>query len=370
VRSIRRAVANLFLAAAAVAATLALAEAAARRLLPEWAPVNGSRAFWRYDALLGWSHRPGANGIHRERDFAVRVETSSQGLRDRVYPEQRAAGLCRMLVAGDSFAWGFGVEREEIWHERIERRHAGWELVNAGVAGYATDQELLYLEHQGLALRPDVVLLQLHANDFLENGERSTSGYYKPYFSLLEGGWLEVRQLPVPQRSLAQRFDRWLRHHTYLLYRAWHPLEFAASAREARAAANAAADVAADVAAPPARSAPPPAGATSKYDVDLALTLRLLARIDALVRERGARFLLVSVPMPEPPRARFEAGVRALGITHLPLDAAFRKQRDVLFAHDPHWTPRGHEVAAAAVEAFLEAQGVLAGDGHCGRSGS
>jgi hypothetical protein len=107
-------------AALSPALALALAEAASWLLLPQWAPENGSRSFWRFDERLGWSNRPGASGVHLHPDFAPRVEINAEGLRDRSYPEARVPGLCRMLVVGDSFT-GLDVEREEIWHERIER---------------------------------------------------------------------------------------------------------------------------------------------------------------------------------------------------------------------------------------------------------
>jgi GDSL-like Lipase/Acylhydrolase len=371
---LRRLLSNLLLAGVAVVATLGLAELAARHVLPEWRPENGSRLFWRYDPLLGWSHQPGSEGIHEKADFAVHVVTSAQGLRDRLYPEARVPGLCRMIAVGDSFTWGFGVEDGQIWHERIEAAHPDWEILNAGVAGYATDQELLYLEKRGLAFQPDVVLLLLHPNDFLENAERGTSGYYKPRFVLHPGGELELTQMPVPHGTLEQRFDRWLHYHTYLLYRVYHPLEYLEAAQEERAhqaAAEAARERRAGRRRDPAERARRRAerlAAPNKYDVDLSLTLALLGRIDAVVREHGARFLLVSVPMSDPPRSRLAAGVQALGIPYLPLDPAFRGQRDIRFEHDAHWTPHGHEIAARAIEDFLEAQGVLRGDGSCGRS--
>ena len=372
---LRRLLANLLLAVGAVAATLALAEAASWWLFPQWAPEDGSRTFWGYDELLGWSHRPGASGVHRHPDFAARVEINARGLRDRDYPEARVPGLCRMLVVGDSFAWGFGVQREEIWHERIELRHPDWEIVNAGVAGYATDQELLYLEHRGLALRPDVVLLLFHPNDLLENAEHATSGYYKPYFERGADGSLALRQVPVPTGSLEQRVDRWLHFRTYLLYRLYHARKFIAAAREERAARAvaderpqaAAQDRPADAPPRERRLAEPPPGALDKYDVELALTLELLGRIDALVRERGARFLVAIVPFSSASRVRLEEGLRARRIAHVGLDPAFRRQRDVRFPGDPHWTPHGHAIAADAVEAFLESQGAL---GACAPQGT
>lgn len=361
---LRRLATNLLLAAVSVVLALGLAEVASWTLLPQWAPENGSRTFWRFDRSLGWSNRPGASGVHVHQDFAPRVEINAEGLRDKEYPEARVPGLCRMVVVGDSFTWGFGVERNEIWHELLEARHPDWEIVNAGVAGYATDQELLYLEERGLALRPDVVLLLFHPNDLLENSERHTSGYYKPYFELGPDGRLALRQVPVPRGSHEQRLERWLRFHTYLLFRLYHFRKFVAAVREERAREEQ--EKAAAQAQPERpRDRAPSAPVVNKYDVDLSLTLALLGRIDEVVRERGARFLVATVPMSDPPVSGLQAGLRERGIHTLGLDAAFKRQRDIRFDHDPHWTAHGHAIAAAAIESFLASEGVFGAPG-CG----
>ena len=55
------------------------------------------------------------------------VAINSHGLRDGEYALEPTRGKKRMLVLGDSFAWGFGVEREEVFCEVIERRRPNWE---------------------------------------------------------------------------------------------------------------------------------------------------------------------------------------------------------------------------------------------------
>ena len=338
----RRLVANLSLLALSGVAALGLGELAARCFVPGWAPDQAYRIFWQYDPLLGWSQRPGARGTHYHEDFAVHVEISSQGLRDRVYPEARVPGTRRMLLLGDSYTFGFGVEADEIWHERIEARRSGWEMINAGVPGYGTGQELLYYQKHGRQFRPDVVLLLVHQTDFRDNNESLVYGNYKPTFVATEGGGLELTQVPVPRLDRNLRFDSWLRSHTWFLYRLYHFSEFAEAAREERAqreqeerelrrAARAKEESAAAeprraklpsnhperVAARLARQAKDELARQArrkpnKFAVDQTVTERLLAQLDARVEESGARLLVVSTPMPDPPRGPF---ARAFGVS-------------------------------------------------------
>jgi hypothetical protein len=41
----------------------------------------------------------------------------------------------------------------------------------------------------------------------------------------------------------------------------------------------------------------------------------------------------------------------------------------VWFAHDLHWTPNGHRIAAAAIDRYLEQIGVFDGDAGIGDLG-
>ena len=63
------------------------------------------------------------------------------------------------------------MELEQIFASLLESRSGHYEIVNLGVEGYGTDQELLLLEHEGLAYSPDVVVLNFCIdNDSINNG--------------------------------------------------------------------------------------------------------------------------------------------------------------------------------------------------------
>lgn len=99
----------------------------------------------------------------------VEVSTNALGLRDRPVAPKSPLRV-RVLMLGDSVAFGWGVPVEEAVSRQLERelRSRGGvavETVNSGVPGYNTLQEALFLETYGDILRPDAVLLLYVDND-------------------------------------------------------------------------------------------------------------------------------------------------------------------------------------------------------------
>ena len=131
------------------AATVSV-EISARMFFPEWAPTREERVkFWIHSELLGWEHTPNQQGRFNHRDFSVDVAINSHGMRDDEYSIERTDKK-RMLVLGDSFGWGFGVEHQERFSEMLEKKHRNWEIINASVSGYGTDQQYLFLREKGM----------------------------------------------------------------------------------------------------------------------------------------------------------------------------------------------------------------------------
>ncbi len=344
---VRQLAANLGLALGAVLVTLIGAELGARLFVPAWAPTQAERNFWAYDPVLGWAHQPGQRGRFSHRDFSVSVSINSYGLRDREYPLERVPGNRRMLVLGDSFTWGFGVEQDEAFSEILERRHPDWEIINAGVSGYGTDQQLLWLERRGIAFQPDVVLLAFHEGDVKDNNLQSRYGYRKSGF-VLEDDRLSLVGVPVEQASARERFDRFLFYNTWLFHRLnilSKTLRIALAERRDEK----------DPEPPAGRSTPEKPDPTRDYRV----TTRLLERLHATVEDAGARLVVMSIPMGDPDPPLVETLAR-IGVPHLDLRAALRAAEEpIRFEHDMHWTPEGHRVVANALEAFLVEIGIF-----------
>lgn len=150
-----------------------------------------------YDPLLGWRNIPHL----KTTTFGHPMTINSRGLRGRECPVEKPPGTFRVLVLGDSFAWGYGVGDDEVFSEVLNRllRESGGrcEVINTGVSGWGTDQEYLYLVNEGFDYSPDVVVLAVYlANDPGDNATSKAYGRSKPVFLDAD---LEVANVPVPK---------------------------------------------------------------------------------------------------------------------------------------------------------------------------
>ena len=149
-----------------------------------------------HDGQLGWRNIPNWTGT----TFGKPLSINSQGLRDREYSIAKPAAKSRILVLGDSYAWGYGVRNSEMFSEVLEDRLIGddsWQVINGAVSGWGTDQQYLFLQEAGFAYQPDVVVVSFFfGNDFREISTSHQYALDKPVFMDLE---LTVANVPVPK---------------------------------------------------------------------------------------------------------------------------------------------------------------------------
>jgi hypothetical protein len=152
--------------------------------------------FFNADPVTGNMHRPYVEGWYREEGEAY-VTINSAGLRDREHSAAKPAGVVRILVLGDSYAEALQVPMEQTFWAIFERElnacHAFGknivEVINLGVSGYGTAQELLALRKWGWGYQPDIVLLAfLTGNDISDNSKELNilNSPPRPYF--IQGG--------------------------------------------------------------------------------------------------------------------------------------------------------------------------------------
>src|SRR3989344_96578 len=99
------------------------------------------------------------------------VKINSKGFRDREYHEEKSENTLRIAGLGDSFTFGGGVKTEDTYLKQLEKMlnskssSKPVEVLNMGVPGYNTYQELILLKEVGLNYKPDLVIVGFVLND-------------------------------------------------------------------------------------------------------------------------------------------------------------------------------------------------------------
>ena len=182
--------------------TAALGEVVLRSIAPKsdadpvGVKLEGSARLW------------GLKPNHRARKTGVIVQTNSLGFRENEYPLQRRPGVRRIVVLGDSFTFGNGVEFEQTFSKRLEARlnrsAERYEVINFGVPGYNTTLELATWREVAARFHPDLLILGYVLNDTEQLGS-SPAAAAGQAGSLLDRAHLELQKVSLLYRFLAPR---------------------------------------------------------------------------------------------------------------------------------------------------------------------
>jgi len=111
--------------------------------------------------------RPNARGFHKGLPF----RNNSAGFRGPEVSKVPAAGVFRIVVAGDSVTMGSGVLEQETYAARLqasldERRPEGrYAVLNLGVSGLNTERVVDRIERIGMPHHPDLIVYGYTLND-------------------------------------------------------------------------------------------------------------------------------------------------------------------------------------------------------------
>ncbi|HEX8180961.1 MAG TPA: SGNH/GDSL hydrolase family protein [Pyrinomonadaceae bacterium] len=310
--------------------------------------------FYTTDNARGYALRPCMQGWYRKEGEAY-VSINCQGLRDREHAFQKPPNTLRIAVVGDSYAEALQVPVEDAFWAVLERRLQACpalgarkvEVINFGVSGYGTAQELITLEQQVWAYQPDVVLLAVTTNNDITDNVRALKKTDEiPYFILRDGQLtlddsFRTNRAFRLRNSWLNRAGRWLRDSLRVIqaiHQTQHALKARLDAHRARTAQtaqparpNAAAQPAAQQGA-----ADPNGGATGEelgadnlvyrqprdevWQDAWRVTEALVVRMRDEVQSHGAQFVVVTLSngiQIYPDRTAREAFAARLGVPDL-----------------------------------------------------
>jgi hypothetical protein len=378
--------ARLALIVVSLALPLLLCELLLRSLGPVLPGNYNTGTFLTPHPVYGRFHVPRFDGWVRTSEFTARVTINSLGLRGPERPYERPADVRRILVLGDSFTEAAQVSQDEGVVSRLEaalhrRNGERYEVLNAGVGGWGTGQQLVYLREEGHQYSPDLMLVLLYiGNDIFDNSyalQGRPNNPREPYFVFGPDGSFEPMPFRPRRPEDVSPVVRTLRDRTLL----WNVFETGVLAKVDEDAGDA--ELRANrfnlnkMIVHAVRS-------SQRQDDAWKTTLTLLQRVRQFGEERGIKTGVVIVPAAfqvydpdwddlirenklkpdewsaDLPNAVVTVNAPAVGAPILDLLPAMRVAVEtsprLYFPYDKHWTAAGHAVAAGEIERFLVEQ--------------
>lgn len=181
--------------------------------------------FYVTDSARGYALRPNAAGWYRKEN-EVYIQISSDGLRDREHSKAKAPNTIRIAIIGDSYAEALQVPLEAAFWQILQTHLSSCsgnqkqiEVINFGVSGYGTGQELITLREHVWQYSPDIVMLAVTTNnDISDNSLVLKKAHDVPYFSFkdnrlqLDESFRNASEFKW-RESVPGRFGRWFRDH-------------------------------------------------------------------------------------------------------------------------------------------------------------
>jgi len=272
---------------------------------------------YRYDDQLGWFPVANSKNLYTG-SRSIQVEHNSRGFRDAEHIVDDKPGI---IFLGDSFVWGYDVEKQERFTEKLREKLTDWSVYNLGVSGYGTDQEYLLLQQQYDFYHPNIVFLVFCIqNDEKDNTSKSRyKCYYKPYF-ISDGDNLILQGVPVHKSVNYFFMQHPLLSESYwfrLLSKAYFKISAPWSSAELKNPTQA-----------------------------------ILINMNKFVKGKGAKF---AVGLTER-SSSLEKFLQKEGIPYVDLENTYRYP-----SHGGHWTPEGHTFVSDKIYDFLLKAGFLRG---------
>jgi len=277
------------------------------------------------DRLIGWKLPPHALVEESAPDYSVTYRANAQGFRSG-HDFTRPTARRRIVLLGDSYTFGTGVENRATFAARLEDELRRVRTYNFCIGGFGVDQMWMTLRHYALRVKPDVVVLSFIRNDLdraLSAIRRGHDWLAKPTFRL-EGG----RLVPMTIDNRPGAAYRWVTARSRLVELA--------------------------------RGFESSLGWRFPLGYRWRLNRALFTALRDECRTAGVPLVVVHIPVNNRTPSPMLAGEFAeLGIPFLDLQDRLPADADALyFEHDPHFSPAGHEFAAEEIARFLIEQGL------------
>lgn len=299
---------------------------------------------------------PCFDGFFLSTEYRTRIKTNSEGFRDIEHKLDKPKDVFRVLIVGDSFTFGLGVEGnqtypkilEELLNEEGANRKFGYEIFNMSMPGIGTPKEFEIIQY-GIRYNPDLILLGFFVEDRWNPGNGNDlcdnfKSYHKSKYakSIEEVSATLLLRLKTKLINRLNSIQRFLNTHSelYFLIMTKKGTTLRRNLIRYREGQN-------------------------RHELDIAwdITKDELEKINAFSQKRGVEFVIVRIPFLYDVHNREEDRVskilaefgRKNDINICDPLAVFRnnRDRDLYYPADGHWKVQAHTLAAREIFKYL-----------------
>ncbi|MBI3032860.1 hypothetical protein HYY69_05260 [Candidatus Woesearchaeota archaeon] len=336
------------------------------------------------DDVMHHAFLPNSSGVFTTPEWNVSYKINSLGLRDYEYElyefDNQEKQRTRILMLGDSFIEGYGVELEQSVSKVLEKKlnknqlskDKKYEVINAGVSSYSPILEYLYLKEKGLKLKPDIIILNLDLLDVSNDVEYKSKALFNEQKKIIAVPGSKHEQAAVEKGVIGTLFSLKIIQKTKNLYDHLlfykFPFLFNKRFNNAIKTKNILID-------------PYVISRTDniiEFKEEIDITKQYIQEVAALSKSNNITFILHIFPRPHQVSAtewksrtlngfdlgeiystkvleEFEVFARENNILAINSMDYFKNttEHGVFFTYDYHWTEKGHEIAAQALYEYL-----------------
>ncbi len=219
-KMIAKAICKITLAALLWSAVLLFSAEGLLRLLYEDAEIDGfyfGKGAWEAFEPTGLRMAPGFTGRAFRKDvFDTSIQINRFGLRQSNFETQLQYSN-RVMLLGDSFTFGVGVEESESFAFLLQTvlNERGWGVINVGQPAFGVTQETALALHLAPLVKPNAIVLHMFLG---EDGSDFKDDYLQNYKKIdIRHGYKLRKSRPLPIAPLD-----YLRTHSYV----WRKIGF------------------------------------------------------------------------------------------------------------------------------------------------
>jgi peptidoglycan/LPS O-acetylase OafA/YrhL len=122
------------------------------------------------DAVVGWKLAPSRTTRLRWQSYDYVMKANALGFPGPEVPDSKPAGVTRIMVTGNAFTSGDGIDPDRVWPRLLEgelgAKNDRAQVLNFGITGYGPNQFAAVIRTYAPIVNPDIIVVQMFTKEY------------------------------------------------------------------------------------------------------------------------------------------------------------------------------------------------------------